>query len=163
MSEQTFERLRELLDQYRARYRVVRHPAAGKSEEVARIRGTAIGQGVKALVCTVKGGGLKQTVLAVLPADCQADLGKLAAGLGGKRASLSSPAEVSVLTDCVFGAIPPFSFHSDLLLVVDPALLERYEELAFNAGTLEKSVILNTQDYASIARPRLLSFIKQAT
>ena len=68
--------------------------------------------------------------------------------------------EVTPKTDCVFGAIPPFSFHPDLLLIADPSLLSRYDELAFNAGTLERSIILNTQDYASIVQPTLVDVIK---
>ncbi|MEG9488604.1 YbaK/prolyl-tRNA synthetase associated domain-containing protein [Mannheimia indoligenes] len=160
MSEQTFQQLTALLDSHQARYRIVEHSSAGKSEEVAKIRGTEIGQGAKALVCKVKGNGIKQAVLAILPADYQADLSKIAEHLGGIRASLASPAEVAELTDCVFGAIPPFSFHSDLLLVAEPSLFERYDELAFNAGTLERSIILNTADYQRIVNPTLVKFAK---
>ncbi|MDD0822900.1 YbaK/prolyl-tRNA synthetase associated domain-containing protein [Mannheimia sp. AT1] len=160
MSEQTFEKLTTLLTQHQARYRVVEHSTAGKSEEVAKIRGTQIGQGAKALVCKVKGNGIKQVILAVLPADCQADLSQIATHLGGLKASLASPAEVAAFTDCVFGAIPPFSFHPDLMLIADPSLLERYDELAFNAGTLERSVILNTSDYGRIVNPTLVKFAK---
>ncbi|AHG73630.1 YbaK/prolyl-tRNA synthetase-associated domain protein [Mannheimia sp. USDA-ARS-USMARC-1261] len=160
MSEQTFQQITALLDSHQARYRIVEHSSAGKSEEVAKIRGTEIGQGAKALVCKVKGNGIKQAVLAILPADYQADLSKIAEHLGGLRASLASPAEVAELTDCVFGAIPPFSFHSDLLLVAEPSLFERYDELAFNAGTLERSIILNTTDYQRIVNPTLVKFAK---
>ena len=127
MSVKTFEKLTALLDKHQARYRVVEHPTAGKSEEVAKIRGTELGQGAKALVCKVKGNGVKQA---------------------------------DTLTDCVFGAIPPFSFHPDLLLIADPSLLSRYDELAFNAGTLERSIILNTRDYVSIVQPTLVDVIK---
>lgn len=161
MSIATFKRLTALLNEQQARYRVVEHPTAGKSEEVAKIRGTQLGQGAKALLCHVKGNGIKQHVLAILPADKQADLSAVAHGIGGTRASLASPVEVDTLTDCVFGAIPPFSFHPDLLLVADPLLFERFDELAFNAGTLERSMILNTKDYQRIAQPKLVSFIKQ--
>jgi len=161
MSIATFERLSALLNEQQARYRVVEHPTAGKSEEVAKIRGTQLGQGAKALLCHVKGNGIKQHVLAILPADKQADLSAVAHGIGGTRASLASPVEVDTLTDCVFGAIPPFSFHPDLLLVADPLLFERFDELAFNAGTLERSMILNTKDYQRIAQPKLVSFVKQ--
>lgn len=161
VSQATFEQLQRLLDEQGARYRVVEHPSAGKSEEVAKIRGTQLGQGAKALVCHVKGNGVKQHVLAVLPADQQADLNALAQGIGGTRASLASPAEVSILTDCLFGAIPPFSLHPDLLLVADPLLFIRFEELAFNAGTLERSLILNCADYQRIAAPRRVNFIRR--
>ncbi|HGG8936264.1 TPA: YbaK/prolyl-tRNA synthetase associated domain-containing protein, partial [Enterobacter hormaechei subsp. xiangfangensis] len=55
----------------------------------------------------------------------------------------------------------PFSFHPDLTLVADPLLFERFDEIAFNAGLLEKSVIMDTQDYLRIARPELVTFRKQ--
>ncbi|WP_350304507.1 YbaK/prolyl-tRNA synthetase associated domain-containing protein [Photorhabdus viridis] len=157
-SNEIFNRLIMLLDDSHARYRVIKHPTAGRSEEVAKIRGTQLGQGAKGLVCHIKGGGFRQYVLAVLPADQQADLFVLAKQLGGARASLASPKEVSELTQCVFGAIPPFSFHPDLKLVADPLLFERFDELAFNAGSLECSVILNTKDYHRIAQPELVNF-----
>lgn len=156
----THQRLIALLTQKDAQYRVVSHEAVGKCEAVSEIRGTALGQGAKALVCKVKGNGVKQHVLAILAADQQADLDQLAKHIGGLRASLASPAEVDALTGCVFGAIPPFSFHPELKLVADPLLFERFDEIAFNAGVLTKSVILNTADYLRIAQPELITFRK---
>lgn len=156
----THEKLLALLEQHNARYNLMEHEATGKCEAVAAIRGTEVGQGAKALVCHVKGNGVKQHVLAILPADRQADLSKVAAAVGGKRASLASPAEVDALTGCVFGAIPPFSFHHDLKLVVDPLLFERYEEIAFNAGRLDKSVVLKTTDYRRICQAEVVNIIQ---
>ncbi|EMX9177967.1 YbaK/prolyl-tRNA synthetase associated domain-containing protein [Citrobacter sedlakii] len=154
----THLRLIDLLSLEGARYRIVSHEAVGKCEAVSEIRGTALGQGAKALVCKVKGNGVNQHVLAILPADQQADLSLLATHLGGLRASLASPAEVDALTGCVFGAIPPFSFHPQLKLVADPLLFERFDEIAFNAGVLDKSIILNTRDYLRIAQPEQVAF-----
>jgi Ala-tRNA(Pro) deacylase len=156
----THEKLIALLDQHQARYRLMEHQATGKCEAVAAIRGTEVGQGAKALVCHVKGNGVKQHVLAVLPADRQADLSKVAAAVGGRRASLANPAETDALTGCVFGAIPPFSFHPALALVVDPLLFERYPEIAFNAGLLDRSVILNTEDYRALCRANVVKIIQ---
>lgn len=102
----THHRLLALLDERQARYRLVEHEAVGKCEAVSEIRGTALGQGAKALVCKVKGHGVNQHVLAILAADQQADLARLALHVGGSKASLASPAEVDALTACVFGAIP---------------------------------------------------------
>lgn len=154
----THQRLIALLSQQGAQYRVVEHEAIGKCEAVSEIRRTALGQGAKALVCKVKGNGVKKHVLAILAADQQADLSQLASHFGGIKASLASPAEVDDLTACVFGAIPPFSFHPDLTLVADPLLFERYDEIAFNAGLLEKSVIMSSADYLRIAQPELVAF-----
>lgn len=156
----THQQLLTLLAEENARYRVVEHEPVGKCEAVSEIRGTALGQGAKALVCKIKGNGVKKHVLAILAADQQADLMQLATHFGGLKASLASPAEVDALTACVFGAIPPFSFHPALTLVADPLLFERFDEIAFNAGLLEKSVIMNTDDYLRIAQPELVAFRK---
>ena len=109
----THQRLIALLSQEGADFRVVTHESGRvKCEAVSEIRGTALGQGAKALVCKVKGNGVNQHVLAILAADQQADLSQLASHIGGLRASLASPAEVDELTGCVFGAIPPFKLPS---------------------------------------------------
>lgn len=162
VSPNIHQQLLALLDEQQARYRVMEHEAVGKCEAVSEIRGTALGQGAKALVCKVKGNGVNQHVLAILAADQQAELSRLAHHVGGLKASLASPAEVDALTACVFGAIPPFSFHRALRLIADPLLFERFNEIAFNAGSLEKSVILNTADYLRIAQPELVAFRRQS-
>ena len=84
------QRLCALLDEHRARYRVMAHEAVGQCEAVSAIRGTALGQGAKALVCKVKGNGVNQHVLAILAADRQADLASLA------RPACSAPFPPSV-------------------------------------------------------------------
>jgi Ala-tRNA(Pro) deacylase len=153
--------LLNVLNQQQAHFRVMEHVAIGKCEAVSEIRGTALGQGAKALVCKVKGNGVKQHVLAILAADQQADLSLLASHIGGLKASLASPAEVDELTACEFGAIPPFSFHPSLKLIADPLLFERFDEIAFNAGLLNKSIVMDTQDYLRIAQPELVAFRRE--
>jgi Ala-tRNA(Pro) deacylase len=152
----TFQKLIGLLDGGGARYRVIEHPAAGKSEEVARIRGTEVGQGAKAMACKLQiPGSAALHVLAVLAADRQLDLAALAAEFGAKKASLMSPREIDAMTGCVLGAIPPFSFHPELRLVADPELFERYREIAFNAGRLDASMVLDAEDYLRLAAPKM--------
>ncbi len=150
-----------LLTDSQALYRICVHPPSGKSEEVARIRGTLPGQGAKALVCGYKQDGQRHYVLAIQPGDRKADLSRLARALDTSKVSLVSPEEVLRLTGCVPGAVPPFSFHPELRLLADPELFGSHQEIAFNAGSLERSVILNTQDYLRIARPGLAYFIRE--
>lgn len=151
-----FQQLVALLDGGGARYRVIEHPAAGKSEEVARIRGTEVGQGAKAMACKLQiPGSAALHVLAVLAADRQLDLAALAALFGARKASLMSPKEIEAMTGCVLGAIPPFSFHPALKLVADPELFERYREIAFNAGRLDASMVLDAEDYLRLAVPAM--------
>ena len=152
-----FDKLNELLRGENARFRVINHPAEGGSEKVAAIRGTLPGQGAKAMLCQVK--ALPDTfVLAVLSGNRKVDFKKLGQAVGGQKASLLSPDQAAQLTGCVMGAVPPFSFWPNVKLVVDHRLLDENEEIAFNAGRLDTSMVLNSQDYRRIARP-LLAFI----
>lgn len=161
MVENVLEQLCDRFEAGGARFRVMHHEAGGtSSKSVAEIRGTELGQGAKALCCILKGNGIKKHVLAVLPADMQADLSKLAAHFGARRAALASPHEVMELTGCVFGAVPPVSLHPDLALVADPTLLTRYDELAFNAGALDVSIIINTKDFNRIIAPELVDILR---
>ena len=148
-----FDQLVNLLDSQGARYRVIAHAAEGKSDEVARIRGTEPGQGAKAMLCKTKDGA--HWVLAILPGDQRLDFRLLAAALGWPKLSLASPEEATRETGCVIGAIPPFSFSPSISLVADPALLSRYAEIAFNAGRLDRSMVLDSADYQRIAQPQL--------
>ena len=89
MVENVLDKLCDLFNSGNASFRVVHHEACERSSSsVAEKRGTELGQGAKALCVMVKGNGVKQYVLAVLPADKQADLSRLATALGGRRAGL---------------------------------------------------------------------------
>lgn len=163
MVENVLEKLCALFDEGKADYRVLHHEAGDRtSQSVADIRGTELGQGAKALCCMVKGNGIKQYVLAVLPADCQADLKAIAKELGGTRAGLASPDEVMDLTGCVLGAVPPVALDDRLLGVADPTLFTRYKELAFNAGSRDVSIIINTEDFRRIVNPRQIDFLRKS-
>lgn len=149
--ESVFEKLVALLETNRARFRVIEHPAEGRSELVAQIRGTKPGQGAKALFCRSQG----TWVLAVLPGDRKLDFKKVAEAAGKRKAALATPEEAMRETGCVMGAIPPFSFSPNIKLVVDPALIETHEEIAFNAGRLDRSIVLSSEDYVRIAKPEI--------
>lgn len=141
-------------------YLLINHESGGKCDEVSEIRGTEVGQGAKALVCKIKEITSPQYLLAVIPGDRQLDFKKLALQIGVKKITLANVDEVYDLTNCVPGAVPPFSFHENLKLVADPSLFQRYEEIAFNAGSLIASVKLKSKDYLNITTPLLLDIIK---
>lgn len=163
MSLETFEKLVTLFDAGNARYKVVEHEPVRTSQEAAQVRGTALSQGAKAMICRVKiSSKQKAYVHAVFPADQQADFEKIATAVGGKKASLATPEEAQALTDCVMGAVPPVSFNPDVMLIIDPTLASRHEEISFNAGLRERSIVINTQDYLRIVVPKQSSIIRQA-
>lgn len=151
-----FDRLQKLLYNHDTRFRIIEHPPEGKSDEVARIRGTAVGQGAKAMLCKSKDDSAV-FLLAVLPGDRKLDFRKVAEATGLKKVTLASAEEATLTTGCKVGAIPPFTFSPQIQLLVDPALVEAYAEIAFNAGRLDRSIVLDSADYLRIAQPQLHS------
>ena len=148
------EVLVNLLQSQQARFRLIEHPAEGRSELVAQIRQTAPGQGAKAMLCKSKGSDAT-LALFILPGDRRLDFKKVADVLGVKKATLASEQEVMSATGNVIGAVPPFADHN-LSLWVDRSLVAACDEIAFNAGCLDRSIVLNTQDYLRIAQPTLV-------
>jgi Ala-tRNA(Pro) deacylase len=147
-----FEQIIDLLDREKAAYRVVEHAAEGRSEEVSAVRGTTVSQGAKALVCRVKGID-SPAVLAVLAGDRRADLKRVVASVEGRKGGFAPSELAEQLTGCVVGAIPPLWLSGGLPVVVDAEFLASHEEIAFNAGRLDRSVVMATRDYVRIVAP----------
>lgn len=150
-----FDRLCELLATAGARFRVIAHPAAGRSDEVAAIRGTDPRQGAKAMLCAL-GPQPQRFVLTVLPGTRKLDFRKVGAACGAGKATLAAADVATRVTGCAVGAIPPFVLDADVELLVEPALVEGTGEIAFNAGRLDRSIVLDSADYLRVARPRLV-------
>lgn len=148
---EVFEQLCSLLQAHGANFRVIEHLPEGNSEMVAAIRGTAVGQGAKAMICSLKNTDFH--VMTVVPGDRRVDFKKVARHYGLSKVSLLEADKAVALTGCAIGAIPPFSFRPDLKLLVDPDLCRRFDEIAFNAGRLDKSIVLESKDYVRIAAP----------
>ena len=147
-----FDRLKALLEQEKADFRVIEHEPEGRSEQISKIRGNDPSQAAKAMVVAVKTGEGRKFVLAILPGNRRVDFAGIAKAVGGKKAALAAPEEARRLTECEMGAVPPFSFNEELILVVDPDLLV-HDKLAFNAGRLDRSMFLATQSYIAVAKP----------
>ena len=148
-----FDRLVDLFNQAGAHFRVIEHVPEGRSELVAVIRGTKPSQAAKAIVCEVEADGARRFALAVVPGDRKLNMKAVARMLGGRKGSFARAEAAEQLTGCVIGSIPPLSFNAALPLIVDAGLLEREHEIAFNAGRLDRSIVISTHDFRRIAAP----------
>ncbi|GHC22037.1 hypothetical protein GCM10010082_12400 [Kushneria pakistanensis] len=151
-----FDQLVQLLKTHDARFRIIEHSAEGRSQDVARIRGTTESQGAKAMLCKSRHDD-EFFMLAVLPGNRKLDFRQVADAVGIKKATLASAEDVMTETGCVVGAVPPFVFSSRIRLLADPALVEEHDEIAFNAGRLDRSIVLSSEDYLRIAQPEVRS------
>jgi prolyl-tRNA editing enzyme YbaK/EbsC (Cys-tRNA(Pro) deacylase) len=93
----------------------------------------------------------------VLPADRRVDNAGLRRLLGVRRVRFATPEELLALTGCVPGAVPPFGNLFDLEVLVDEELT-RCEEVAFNAGSREVSIIMRSADMIRLAGARVCRF-----
>lgn len=150
-------RLCQLLEQEGALFRVVEHIPEGRTEFIARIRGNRVEQAIKSIVVQVRLGRKdNRYCLANVPGHRRVDLDAIRANFAAASAAIAPRDKAEALTDCVTGAIPPFSFNPQLALLADPLVAEN-EEVVFNAGRLDRSIFMRAADYLRIARPQLLS------
>ena len=137
-----------LLDKHNAIYKTYEHKAVFTSGEAAKVRGTDIHQGAKALVMIAD----KKALMLVLPADLKADTKAIKQKLQIRDLRLASAQEAEQLTGTRIGAVPPFGNLFELPVYVDETLREN-EEIAFNAGLHTKSIKMKEKDFEAIVNP----------
>lgn len=154
-----YARLIAELDASGCRYRLIEHAPEGRTEVVSALRGHVLASAAKCLILLVKI-GKKQTryVLAVVPGDARLDLAAVRTLLGASYVAFADTGKAEQLAGSVTGTILPFSYDERLELIADPALLD-CGELYFNAGRLDRSVALASDDYLSLADPRIARII----
>jgi Ala-tRNA(Pro) deacylase len=153
-SQDAYTQLISLLDQHAVAYRLIDHPAEGRTEIVSSIRGNDLAQAAKCIVLMVKiGKKVTKYVLGVVPGDARVSLQAVKALMGGTYIAFASSEIAERLAGSVVGTILPFSFTPEMELIADPALLE-HDELYFNAARLDRSIVLKTSDYVTLAKPR---------
>jgi len=155
MTNDTYKKLIELLDKNKAKYRLIDHPAEGRTEIVSSMRGNKISQAAKCIVVMVKiGKKITKYILGVVAGDAKIDLNALKQLFNGTYVSFATPEIAEKMAGSVSGTILPFSFNPEMELIVDPDLLKNYE-IYFNAARLDCSMALKTSDYIELAKPRL--------
>ena len=144
------ERLERWLRERGASFRLIEHAPVFTSEEAARVRGTPIEAGAKALVLRAE----DRTVHVVLPGHRRVDNARLRAILGTRTLRFATPEELFALTGCVPGAVPPFGNLFGLPVLVDEELTQR-EEIAFNAGSNTVSIVMRCADFLRLSDARI--------
>ena len=148
-----FERVEILLNQHEIVFQVLRHEPVYTSEEAARVRGTPLASGAKALVCK----GESAFVMFVLPADRKLDSNVARRAKGWRKLRFASREEVLELTGLAPGSIPPFGSLFGLPTLCDERLGEN-EVINFNAGDHSISVSMSYADYVRVENPQLGNF-----
>ena len=153
MSPSIFERAERLLKQHEVAFQVLRHEPVYTSEEAARVRGTPLASGAKALICK----GEDRFVMFVVPADRKLDSRAVRRVKGWRKLRFATREEVLEITSLAPGSIPPFGSLFSLPTLCDERLGEN-EVINFNAGDHSISVSMRYADYVLVEKPELSQF-----
>lgn len=154
-----FDTIQLLLKKHNISFKTLNHPPTYTSEQSAEYRGEALSTGAKAIVYKIE----KTFYLFVMPANRKLDTKKIKAhfkfnGKKAKKTRFATAEELMELTGLVSGSVPPFG--QPILpfeLFVDAGILQN-EKVAFNAGSLTDSVIMQRVDYLSVANATIFDF-----
>jgi Ala-tRNA(Pro) deacylase len=137
-----------------AHYEVVSHPEAYTAQEEAAAAHVSGWAWAKVVLWKKPDGW----VMAVLPAACRVDLGRLKGLAGEDRLELASVEEIAVACPGVEpGAVPPFGQLFGIPTLVDRSLLDR-PAVIVPAGNHRTALRLRTMEYVRLAEPRIGSF-----
>jgi Ala-tRNA(Pro) deacylase len=150
MPEVVFDRVSQFLGGKSIAFEVLRHAPVFTSEEAARVRGTPLGSGAKALVCKAD----DRFVMIVLPADRKLASKAVRKEEGVKSLRFASREEVEQLTGLAPGSIPPFGSLFGLATWCD-ARLSDHPRINFNAGDHAISISMTYADYLVAEQPKL--------
>ncbi len=152
--DELFKKVVDSLMKEKAQYEVLEHAAVFTSEEAAKVRGTELKQGVKALV--VKAG--KRYLQFCVPGNKEIDLQK-ASDLAGTKIELAQASEIKDMAGCQIGAVPPFGnlFGADVF--IDEDVLKN-EYVAFNAGLHTKSIRMRSDTLVKVTGAKVGKFSK---
>ncbi len=145
-----------LLKDHNVTFTPYAHEAVYTSEDAAKVRGTEIHQGAKALIMI----GDKKPLVVVLPADYKVNMKQMKDlySIGDLR--MATAKEVEALTSTKIGAVPPFGNLFNIPVYMEEGLRDN-KEIAFNAGLHTKSIKMREEDFEAIVKPTVGQFSKK--
>ena len=154
MPDYVLDHVKKLLTSHNIAFREVHHEPTRTSAESAKARGEDIAIGGKAILMKVG----DEYKLFVLSAAKKIDSSKIKNHFGVKKLRFATPEELQDLTGLVPGSVPPFG--KPVLpfdLYVDLSITTN-ENIAFNAGSLTTSIIMNCRDYLTLVSSEVFDF-----
>ena len=147
------QRLEQWLREAGVAFEVLDHAPVHTSDEAARVRGTRLQHGAKALVVRAE----DRFLHCVLPAHLKADNAALRAIVGTRRLRFATREELHRLTGCEPGAVPPFGNLFGLPVLLDEALCVN-ERVVFNAGSHARSITMRCADLVRVSGATVCRF-----
>jgi Ala-tRNA(Pro) deacylase len=150
-------KLKQFLDEKRARYTSIRHSPAYTAQETAALAHIPGQELAKTVMVLIDG----EMAMAVLTATRRLDLELLRGAAGAETVTLASEREFKgIFPDCEVGAMPPFGRLYGLKVYADRALAED-EQIAFSAGSHAELIQMSYRDFERLAEPMVANLAAQ--
>ena len=154
---EVFVKLKKYLRDNQVEFKEIHHQPTRTSQEAADARGEETRIGGKALVMKLG----KEFRLLVISASRKMDSRIIKDYFNVKRTRFAYPEELLKLTGLVPGSVPPFGRPIlDLDLYLDESITKN-NRIAFNAGSLTDSIIMDIEDYLRLAQPQIIKFSRE--
>ena len=150
-----FENIKNLLDKNKISYKLIEHKPVFTSEDAAKIRGSSLSLGAKALIMKAD----KKSIMIVVPGDKKVDTSIFKKLYQVKDLEMATAEEVKVISGVEVGAVPPFGNLFKIPLYFDKTIVEN-DIVFFNAGSHSKSISIKGSDLEKVTRPIVGSFSK---
>lgn len=150
--------IKNILDNNNIWYETFEHEPVRTSEEASKVRhGYTIKQGAKAIIVRIKiSSNDKRFVMLVVPGDLKFDSNKIKSLYNAKDIRFATEEEVHKITSGVLpGGVSPFGNLFKLEVIADKKLFDN-EKIIFNAGDKRFSIGMNSQDYTTIVKPKIV-------
>ena len=151
-----FEALKKFLEDHNISFRSMEHEPTHTSRESSAVRGSSLSQGVKAMVCETKQGGM---ILALIAADRKIDFRKLTALVGSKKLFLADPDKVFEKTGCRIGSVHPFGNLMGIPVLMEKTILEN-DKVNFNVGLHTMTVRMDPKELRKAINPVVADLVR---
>lgn len=132
------------------------HEPTPTSEDSAKVRGTSLEQGVKALI--LRGKDTKKNYQFNISSHLKLDMKEITT-LVGEKCEFEDPAVIKERFGLTIGGIPPFGNLLNLETFFEEQILS-HPQVSFNCGLLTESILMNSQDLVTLVNPKVCKFAK---
>ena len=133
------------------------HEATPTSEDSARVRGTKLEEGVKALI--LRGKTSKKNYQVNISSHLKVDM-KAVAEAVGEKCEFEDPKVIEERFGIGVGGVPPFGNLLNLPVWFDEGVAAQ-PRAAFNCGSQTESIVMQSADLVKLVEPKLGRFAKQ--
>jgi len=132
------------------------HEPTPASEDSARVRGTKMEEGIKAII--LRGKQTKKNYQCNIPSHLKLDM-KVVADLVKEKCEFEEPEVIKERYGLIIGGVPPFGNLLNVDTYFDEKIKDQ-ERAAFNCGMRTESIVMQTRDLIELVQPKFASFSK---